>query len=138
MMNGDPIVILLVEDEPAHAEIIKRNLEEFRVANRLVHVADGQAALDYIFRKPPYEDASQYPDPDLILLDLRLPKVDGLEVLKTIKTDPAKRHLPVVILTTSTTETDKIKAYTHHANSYLVKPVELSGFMDMMNSLGFY
>jgi CheY-like chemotaxis protein len=137
-MNGDPIVILLVEDEAAHAEIIRRNLEAFRVANRLIHVPDGQAALDYIYRKQPYDDVSQFPRPDLILLDLRLPKVDGLEVLKTIKSDREKCHIPVVILTTSTAEKDKIRAYADHANSYLVKPVELSGFVEMMESLGFY
>ena len=137
-MKGEPIVILLVEDDPAHTEIIKRTFEESRLANRLISVEDGQAALDYLFRKGKYNDNEKYPLPNLILLDLRLPKVDGLEVLKTIKSDQNLTGIPVVILTTSSTESDMVKAYTWHANSYLVKPVDFTKFNKLMNTFGYY
>jgi CheY-like chemotaxis protein len=137
-MKGEPIIILLVEDEPAHAEIVRRNLEGFRVANRIIHVEDGQAALDYLYRKGKYCRIDDSPLPGIILLDLRLPKVDGLEVLKTIKSDPNLLKIPVVILTTSSMESDIAKSYAYHANSYLVKPVDLTQFVQLMDSFGYY
>jgi CheY-like chemotaxis protein len=137
-MKGEPIVILLVEDDLAHIEIIKRNFEASRLANRLISVEDGQEALDYLYRKGKYKDTDQSPLPNLILLDLRLPKVDGLEVLKTIKADPALSSIPVVILTTSPAESDMVKAYKYNANSYLVKPVDFSKFNQLMNTFGYY
>jgi CheY-like chemotaxis protein len=137
-MDGEPIVILLVEDDAAHAEIVRRNFEELRVANRLMHVADGQAALDYLYRRGGFADPTSSPRPGLILLDLRLPKVDGLEVLRTIKTDPDLMRIPVVILTTSSIEADMARAYDSHANSYLTKPVDYRQFVALMESLGYY
>ncbi|HRD65945.1 MAG TPA: response regulator [Candidatus Competibacter sp.] len=138
MKEEEPMVVLLVEDEPAHAEIVRRNFVDFCPANRLVHVADGQAALDYLFRRAQYRDPERSPRPALVLLDLRLPKVDGLEVLRTIKTDPMLCRIPVVILTTSAAETDVAKAYDSHANSYLVKPVDFPRFVALMETLGRY
>jgi len=137
-MNGEPIVILLVEDDEAHAEIVRRNFETCRMANRLIHVSDGQAALDYLYRRNGYSDPETSPRPGIILLDLRLPKVDGLEVLKTVKADADLTHIPVVILTTSKAEADIIKAYAEHANSYLVKPVDFTQFSQLMETFGFY
>ena len=137
-MKGEPIVILLAEDEPAHVEIVRRNLESSRLANRLIQVADGQAALDYMYRRAEFSDPKRSPRPGIVLLDLRLPKVDGLEVLKTIKSDPDLRHIPVIILTTSAAETDIVKAYDSYANSYLVKPVDFSQFVKLMDTLGYY
>jgi len=137
-MKGDPVEILLVEDDPAHAEIVKRNFENSLIANRLHHVSDGQEALDYLFRKNVFVDPESSPRPGLILLDLRLPKVDGLEVLKIIKTDPDLSNIPVVILTTSSAEYDVVKAYDRHANSYLVKPVDFPQFVALMETLGYY
>jgi CheY-like chemotaxis protein len=137
-MKGEPIVILLVEDEPAHIEIVRRNFEISRLANRLLYVEDGQAALDYLYREGEYNDPEKFPMPNLILLDLRLPKVDGLEVLKTIKSDPKLSNIPVVILTTSAAESDKVKSYDYHANSYLVKPVDFSQFVRLMDTFGYY
>ncbi len=137
-MKGEPIVILLAEDEPAHFEIVRRNLERSRLANRLIRVADGQAALDYMYRRAEFNDLERYPRPGIILLDLRLPKVDGLEVLRIIKTDPHLSRIPVIILTTSAAETDIAKAYDCHANSYLVKPVDFSQFVKLMDTLGYY
>ncbi|MCU0573174.1 MAG: response regulator [Syntrophobacteraceae bacterium] len=137
-MQGEPIFILLVEDDPAHAEIAIRNLETCRMANRIRHVSDGQAALDYLHRRGEYREPEASPRPHLILLDLRLPKVDGLEVLKHIKSDPHLRSIPVVILTTSSTESDILKAYDNHASSYLIKPVDFDKFMSLMDTFGFY
>jgi CheY-like chemotaxis protein len=137
-LDGEPIVVLLVEDDPAHAEIVRRNFETFRVANRLIHLPDGQAALDYLFRRGQFAEPGGAPTPGLILLDLRLPRVDGLEVLKMIKTDPKLSSIPVVILTTSTAESDMIRAYDHHANSYLVKPVDFEQFACLLETLGYY
>ena len=137
-MKGEPIVILLVEDEEAHAEIVRRNFEVCRMANQLIHVSDGQAALDYLYRCNEYSDPAKSPRPGVILLDLRLSKVDGLEVLKIIKTDSALSNIPVVILTTSKAESDMVKAYHCHANSYLVKPVDFTQFSQLMETFGFY
>lgn len=137
-MNGEPIVILLVEDDLAHAEIVRRNFEICRVANRLIHVTDGQAALDYVNRQGDYSDPAKSPRPGVILLDLRLPKVDGLEVLQNIKTDLKLSSIPVVILTTSKAEIDKVKAYALHANSYLVKPVDFTQFTQLLETFGYY
>ena len=137
-MSGEPIIILLVEDDEAHAEIVRRNFKESRVANRLIHVADGQAALDYLYRRNEFSDPNTSPRPGIILLDLRLPKVDGLAVLKTIKSDPDLTPIPTVILTTSAAESDMVRAYECHANSYLVKPVDFSQFTKLMEIFGYY
>lgn len=137
-MRGEPINILLVEDEPAHAEIVRRNFEDFRVANRLEHVWDGEEALDYLYRRGNFSDPRRSPRPGVILLDLRLPKMDGIEVLQTIKADPDLRRIPVVILTTSAAEADKIKAYDSYVNSYIVKPVDHAQFVALMQTLGYY
>lgn len=137
-MNGEPVVILLVEDDPAHAEIVRRNMERFRVANQLFHVSDGKLALDFLHHRGVFADPARSPRPGLVLLDLRLPKIDGLEVLREIKEDPLLRSIPVVILTTSTAESDMARAYHCHANSYLVKPVDFPRFISLMESLGYY
>jgi two-component system response regulator len=138
MINGKPVVILLVEDDPAHAEIVRRNLETFRVANQMLHVSDGQAALDYLFRQDAFADPADSPAPDLILLDLRLPRVDGMEVLRRIKEDDKLKCIPTVILTTSAAEADMVGAYARGAGSYLVKPVNFEKFTQMMDAFGFY
>jgi len=137
-MNGEPIVILLVEDDEAHAEIVRRNFEACRIANQLIHVSDGQEALDYLSRRNGFSDPAKSPRPGIILLDLRLPKVHGMEVLKTIKADPKLRTVPVVILTTSKTEADMVKAYECQANSYLVKPIDFMQFTNMLEVFGLY
>jgi CheY-like chemotaxis protein len=137
-VRGEPITILLVEDEPAHAEIIRRNFENFRIANRLEHVSDGEEALDYLYRRGRFGDPGRSPRPGVILLDLRLPKIDGIEVLEIVKSDRKLRRIPVVVLTTSAAEADKIKAYDNYANSYLVKPVDHAQFVALMQALGCY
>ena len=137
-IKGEPLLILMVEDNQAHAELVLRSFEDHRIANILHHVFDGEAALDYLFRRGAYTDPTQSPRPHVILLDLRLPKIDGLEVLKEIKADSELKNIPVVILTTSAAEPDVARAYEYHANSYLVKPVDFAQFTQMMEELGFY
>jgi CheY-like chemotaxis protein len=137
-MKGEPIVILLVEDDEAHVEIARRNFETSHIANRLIHVADGQAALDYLYRRNEFSNPEKSPRPGIVLLDLRLPKVDGIEVLKLIKADPSLGSIPVVVLTTSKAESDMVKAYDNHANSYLVKPVDFAQFTELMETFGYY
>jgi DNA-binding response OmpR family regulator len=138
MIKGSAVIVLLVEDDLAHAEIVRRNLQEFRVANKIIHVEDGQAALDYLFRCDAYADPKTHPRPHLILLDLRLPKVDGLEVLRRIKGNAQLRSIPTVVLTTLSAEADMVKSYESGAGSYLVKPVTLEKFTELMNAFGFY
>jgi CheY-like chemotaxis protein len=137
-MNGEPLVILLVEDNLAHAELIFRSFEDHRIANSIYHVSDGEAALDYLFQRGSYANSEECPRPHVILLDLRLPKIDGLEVLKEIKSSPEVERIPVVVLTTSAAEQDVARAYQQHANSYLIKPVDFEKFSRLMDEFGFY
>jgi CheY-like chemotaxis protein len=137
-MEGEPVLVLLVEDNMDHAELVMRTLEDHRIANRIKHFIDGQAALDYLFRRNEYADPEISPRPHMILLDLRLPRVDGLEVLKAIKDDEELKIIPVIVLTTSEADRDMMRAYDHHVNSYLVKPVGFDDFSKLMNDLGFY
>lgn len=130
--------ILLVEDNADHAELAIRNLNDGMIANRVFHVEDGEAALDFLNNRGIYQDARLYPRPHLVLLDLRLPKVDGIEVLKEIKGSEQLRLIPVVILTTSAAERDLAMAYQHYANSYLTKPVDFESFSSLLRDLGFY
>ena len=117
-------LILLVEDEPAHAEIVRRILDDCLVAYKVVHVTDGEAALDYVFHRGRWSDPNDSPRPDLVLLDLRLPKVDGLAVLSEIKAAPAISSIPVVMLTSSDAESEVVKCYESGAASYLIKSME--------------
>jgi CheY-like chemotaxis protein len=138
MESGEPLVILFIEDDPAHAEITIRNFKKYRISNKLIHLSDGQQALDYLFRQGEFSDPESSPKPHLILLDLRLPKVDGLEVLERINNDPALRCIPSVILTTSDAEADISKAYDFNVNSYLVKPIDFDKFSKLIETFGFY
>jgi CheY-like chemotaxis protein len=137
-MTGEPFHILLVEDDQDHADLVIRSLKDNRVANTIHHVMDGEKALDYLRNLGKFTDLAENPRPLLILLDLRLPRIDGLEVLKEIKSDSKLQAIPVVRVTTSKAELDVAKAYEYNANSYLVKPVDFKRFQDMMNDLGFY
>lgn len=137
-MIGEPILVMLVEDNVDHAELVIRTLEEHRIANRVRHFLDGQSALDYLFQRGEFLNRADNVRPHVILLDLRLPRVDGIDVLKTIKEDENLKTIPVVVLTTSEAEKDVAKAYYNHANSYLVKPVGFDEFKRLMDDLGFY
>ena len=136
--EGEALVILYVEDDMAHAEISKRNFEKSRILNKIIHVTDGQQALDYIFRQGEYANPENSPRPHLILLDLRLPKVDGLEVLEIVRSNDEFKTIPVVILTTSNAESDIARAYDNSVNSYLVKPLDFTKFSDLLDTFGFY
>lgn len=130
--NKQAIEILLVEDNPGDVRLTLEMFREARVANRLSVVNDGEQALDYLYRRPPYDAATP---PDLVLLDLNLPKRNGQEVLAEIKQHPELRRIPVVVLTTSKAEEDILRSYDLHANCYVTKPVDLSQFMDVVQSI---
>lgn len=129
--------ILLVEDNLTDAEMTLRSLKECKVANHIKHVEDGQEALDFIYCKGKYSD-NNLSSLKLILLDLNMPKISGLEVLKTLKSDPDKKDIPVVILTSSAEEKDIVESYKFNANSYIVKPVDFEQFSKSIQELGFY
>lgn len=133
-----PLTILFVEDNPDHAELVMRSLEDHQVSNRIFHVGDGEAALDYLFRRGDFTDPDTSPRPHVILLDLRLPKVDGLQVLEEMKRTEELERIPVVVLTTSHADQDVGRAYESHVNSYLVKPIDFERFSKMIDDLGFY
>jgi two-component system response regulator len=132
------VLVMLIEDNLDHAELVMRTLAEHQVVNQIRHFTEGQSALDYLFRREEYTDPLTSPRPNLILLDLRLPRVDGLEILKEIKDSDELRCIPVVVLTTSEAERDIARAYLNHANSYLVKPVGFEEFNKLMEDMGFY
>ncbi|MEF3274704.1 MAG: response regulator [Chloroflexus sp.] len=134
----EPAVILLVEDNPDHSELIARVLDEFDIPKRLVHVTDGETALDYLLRRAQFADPATSPQPNIVLLDLQLPRLNGFEVLQAIKNSVEMRHIPVVIVTTSSAERDIRLAYQRYANSYLVKPVDFQQFTQMLHDLGNY
>jgi two-component system, chemotaxis family, response regulator Rcp1 len=129
------VKILVVEDNPADVYLIRASLSLGEIPKQLNVVTDGAKALDFLSRSGEYADA---PRPDLILLDLNLPKVDGREVLDRIKADPEWRHIPVVILSTSTAESDVARAYEHHANCYLAKPRDVDEYLDLVHAIESY
>lgn len=128
-----PIEILLVEDNEGDVRLTREALNEAKVRNNLAVVRDGQEALDYLRRPGP--EGMKPPRPDLILLDLNLPKKDGREVLAELKTDPSLRRLPVVVLTTSSSEKDILESYDLHANCYITKPVDLDQFINVVTHI---
>ncbi|MGC9516078.1 MAG: response regulator [Methanomicrobiales archaeon] len=134
----DEIDILLVEDNPTDAELTMRALKRKNLVNKLVWVKDGAEALDLIFAKGEFSHRNPEEFPRLILLDLRMPKVDGLEVLQTIKADERTRKIPVVVLTSSKEDRDIVESYKLGVNSYVSKPVEFDEFIDAVSTLGFY
>lgn len=130
--------ILLVEDNPDHAELVMRGFDDIPIPNKISHVADGKAALDYLFGRGDYTDRERHPQPHIILLDLRLPRVDGLEVLKEVKASEELRSIPIVVLTTSSADGDVKRAYEEHTNSYVVKPMDFNGYLELTGELGSY
>lgn len=138
MESVQAVDILLVEDNPEDAELTLRALKKRNLANRLYLVEDGAQALDFIFCRGAYAERSLKTPPKVVLLDLQLPKVNGLEVLQAIKSDPATRTIPVVILTSSKQDPDIQGAYALGANSYVVKPVNFDNFSEAMGQVGYY
>lgn len=130
--SGKPVEILLVEDNPADVRLTIEALKDAKVYNNLYTVNNGVDAMAYLRREGQYADAVR---PDLILLDLNLPKKGGLEVLAEVKTDDVLRSIPVVVITTSQAEQDILKSYDHHANCYICKPVDLDQFIKVVQSI---
>lgn len=133
-----PIRILLVEDNDAHTKLILRAFKEDRLSNPVNCVRDGEEALDFLYQRGEFKDPTKSPRPDMILLDLKLPKIDGLEVLKTVKEDGSLKAIPVVVLTSSTDERDVHQAYRHYVNSYISKPVDFDKFRQVVQELDYY
>jgi two-component system response regulator len=138
MEDFDAIDILLVEDDPRDAELTLRALKKNNLANNVLIAEDGAEALDFLFCMGKYDKRSFLRPPKVVLLDLKLPKVSGLEVLKAIKADKRTSNIPVVIVTSSKQEPDMAEAYALGANSYVAKPVDFDQFINAMSSLGLY
>lgn len=138
MSESNVVEILLVEDNPNDAELTLRALRKHNLANHVVHVIDGKDALDFIFARGAYDQRTVENVPRVVFLDLKLPKVDGLEVLRAMKEDPLTRTIPVVVLTSSAEETDIVKSYQLGVNSYIVKPVDFDKFLDAVQNMGLY
>lgn len=138
MENTNEVEILLVEDTPADAELTLRSLRKNNLANNVQWVKDGAEALDFIFATGLYSGRDVNHFPKVVLLDLRLPKVDGLEVLRKIRADERTKTLPVVVLTSSGEEKDVVESYKLGVNSYIVKPVEFEKFVETVKELGLY
>ena len=137
-ISKQPVSILLVEDNPADAELAIRALRRGRISNQICVLQDGAEALDFIFCRGVYAEREITDHPKLILLDLKLPKISGLEVLKQIKSDPRTQIIPVVVLTSSAQDSDVIESYQLGVNSYIVKPVDFEQFNKAVEQLGFY
>lgn len=130
--HGRPVEILLVEDNPADIRLTQEGLKEARIANNLTAITDGDTALDFLHRRGAYADAIR---PDLILLDLNLPGIDGRSVLAHVKEDPELKVIPVVVLTSSEAESDIAKSYEAHANCFISKPIDFNGFLHVVQSI---
>ena len=133
MMENDKVEILLVEDNPNDVELTLHALKKSHLTNQIHVVRDGEEALKFFFG-----DGSNIPGPKVVLLDLKLPKVDGIEVLRKLKGNPSTKTIPVVVLTSSNEERDILETYSLGVNSYIVKPVDFSKFVDAMHTLGMY
>ncbi len=138
MSELQQIEILLAEDNPADAELTQRALRKHNLGNRLYWVKDGAEALDFIFCRGAYTGRDPANPPKLVLLDIKMPKVDGIEVLRQLKADASARLIPIVVMTSSNEERDVLESYRLGANSYIVKPVEFPAFLDVVAKIGLY
>ncbi len=138
MSDMNAVEILIVEDDPRDAELTLRALKKNNLANNVYVAEDGQVALDFFFCKGTFSNRSFQNPPKVVLLDLKLPKVNGLEVLRLVKADKRTSYIPIVIVTSSREEPDIIEAYKLGVNSYVVKPVDFDKFVNAMSSLGLY
>ena len=138
MSSYQEMEILLVEDNPKDAEMTRRALRKHNLSNRVHWVKDGEEALDYVFCRGAYAERDPLRPPRLILLDIKMPKVDGIEVLRQIKIDARTRTVPVVVMTSSNEERDVVESYRLGVNSYIVKPVEFATFLEVVAKVGLY
>jgi CheY-like chemotaxis protein len=137
MSEFEQIEILLVDDNALDAELAIRGLREHNLANNVIWVKDGEQALDYVYRRGAFA-AREGPGPRLILLDLKMPKVDGIEVTRVLKSDEKTRHIPIVIMTSSQEERDLTESYSLGVNSYIVKPLEFEALAEVASRAGYY
>ncbi len=133
-----PITILMAEDDNDDQMLVRESFEECRLLNELHFVEDGQQLLDYLKGRPPYDDRQKTPFPDIVLLDLNMPRKDGREALREIKKDPEINHLPVIVLTTSQAEEDIIQTYKFGVAGFITKPVTFEGLVDAVKALANY
>jgi two-component system, response regulator len=138
MMRDANMLILLIEDNQDHAELIIDALREHHLENEIVWLDTGEDGIDFLFRRGRFTDDPRTLRPILILLDIKLPGIDGIEVLKTIKLNPQTTDFPVVMLTTSREESEIMKSYSYHASSYIVKPLNFKDFIEVMRNLNIY
>ncbi|MEJ0106876.1 MAG: response regulator [Bacteroidota bacterium] len=138
MIDYNEVEILFIEDNPHEAELTIRSLKKHNLANKVMHIDDGADALDFIFAKGIYSERVNSPEPKLIILDLKLPKIDGLEILRQLKAEEKTKLIPVVVLTSSQEEKDVIESYRLGVNSYIVKPVNFESFGKAVADLGLY
>jgi two-component system, response regulator len=138
MRSFEEVEILLVEDNPADAEMTTRALRRNNLANRLRWVKDGEEALDFMFCTGAYAGRNPGSGPRLVMLDIKMPKVDGIEVLRRLKQNPTTRAVPVVVMTSSNEERDVVESYELGVNSYIVKPVEFEAFLETVAKIGLY
>jgi CheY-like chemotaxis protein len=136
--NAEPVCILLAEDDDDDFFLTSQALKENRLLNAVLRVKDGEELMDYLHRKGEFSKTDGFPKPSLILLDLNMPRKDGREALREIKSDPGLRHIPVVVLTTSRAEEDVVRSYKLGVNSFITKPVTFQGLVDAMKALGRY
>ncbi|MFO7622990.1 MAG: response regulator [Anaerolineales bacterium] len=137
-MSANPIIILLAEDDPDDQYLINEALEENRLNTRMYVVEDGEDLLDYLNRRGKYQDSVKWPMPNLILLDLNMPRKDGREALREIKADPKLRHIPIVALTTSQADDDIARTYDSGISGYITKPPSFTGLRDVMKAVDLY
>jgi len=138
MSENDPVEILLVEDNPADAEMTLRALRRNNLANKVHWVKDGEQALEFMFRTGAYAGRDPVEVPKLVMLDIKMPKVDGIEVLRRIKANEETRSVPVVVMTSSNEERDVVDSYRLGVNSYIVKPIEFPAFLEIVAKIGLY
>jgi two-component system response regulator len=137
-MTEHIVDILLVEDRPEDAELAMIGLRKYNLVNKIDWVKDGEEALEYIFAQGRYSSRNPDHKPRLILLDIHMPKVDGIEVLRKLRSDDKVKHIPVIVLTTSKEEQDILNAYNLHVNAYMLKPVDFEGFTEAMKTMGMF
>jgi len=133
-----PISVLMVEDNIDHADLMMDALQSFNVGNLVKHLTDGEQAINYLKNTPPFEDTDQFPKPDIIFLDIRMPRQGGIETLRIIKQDPDLQHLPVVMISTSSANPEVEECYSLGASGFITKPLQFDEFSQKMKELNYY